>query len=291
MSRAGGGVAPAPRGGWSTIAMRHCKRLPEARRFGRQVAGAALLALGVAALLPGSARASGAPGASPASATADHAAICDQVGARAETASQLPEGLLRAIGRVESGRRTAQGGFAPWPWTLNANGQGRYFETLAEAAAAARGLQAAGIHSIDTGCFQVNLQHHPLAFRTVEDALDPSANATYAAAFLKALRARLGSWEAAVAAYHSATTERGEPYRARVYAAWHNRPSTAAIAAPRPIGPVVIRISGPDISAGGGPVRVWTPSAPGTAPARLAIPAGAMLPASLPPQPIARTSR
>jgi hypothetical protein len=211
------------------------------------------------------------------------ASICDAAGAQAEAAFQLPAGLLRAIGRVESGRRDpATGAVAPWPFTINANGQGRFFDDAASAAAAVRGLQASGTASIDVGCFQVNLMHHPLAFARLEDGFDPTANAAYAATFLSALRQRLGSWEGAVAAYHSATPDRGEAYRARVFAAWHpgaagTGPAAALPAAlppgPRRVTPLVIRISGPDLSGPQAPIRVWAPSRPGTGAALVAMPA------------------
>ena len=44
--------------------------------------------------------------------------------------------VLGAIGTVESGRRDpASGTLTPWPWTVNAEGQGRYFDGKAEAVA------------------------------------------------------------------------------------------------------------------------------------------------------------
>lgn len=212
---------------------------------------------------------------------------CDQAGAQAEASFQLPQGLLRAIGRVESGRRDpATGAFAPWPFTINAAGQGRFFDDAASAAAAVRGLQAAGTASIDVGCFQVNLMHHPFAFARLEEGFDPAANAAYAGAFLSSLRQRLGSWEAAVAAYHSATPERGEAYRARVFAAWNQAGGAAgaipaaamppaAPSGPRRVTPLVIRISGPDLSGPQSPIRVWAPSRPGSGAALVAMPAPA----------------
>jgi hypothetical protein len=242
----------------------HPLPVPEPRRAGPRAAAAAVFLLAASAL------------ATPALATAAtraEPAICDRAGAQTEVALNLPPGLLRAIGRVESGRRDpVSGAFAPWPWTINAAGQGRFFADPESAAAAVRAHQAAGTANIDIGCFQVNLMHHPLAFRRIEDGFDPSANAAYAGAFLVSLRQRLGSWEAAVAAYHSATPERGEAYRARVFAAWGQAvPAPAAPAAHR-AGPVVIRISGPDLSALDASIRVWTPSHPGSAAARVNMP-------------------
>ncbi len=201
----------------------------------------------------------------------------------------LPAGLLRAIGRVESGRRDpASGTFAPWPWTINANGQGRFFDDAASATAAVQALRATGTSSVDIGCFQVNLVHHPLAFRRLADGFDPAGNAAYAGAFLASLRQRLGSWEAAVAAYHSSTPERGEAYRARVYAAWMGggaparaapgatggsaaRLAAARIALAR-VRPVMIHIAGPDLAAPGAVIPVWTPSPRGAAPSHIAMP-------------------
>ena len=229
------------------------------RRRGGQAAAAAL----VMALAAGTA-----------SAGIGDAQTCDQAGAATEARLSLPPGLLRAIGRVESGRRDPiTGSVAPWPWTINANGQGRFFGDAGSAAAAVRAVQASGTASVDIGCYQVNLMHHPLAFPRVEDGFDPAINAAYAGAFLQALRQRHGNWEAAVAAYHSATTERGEAYRTRVYAAWNPGASAVPLPPPRQIGPVVIRIAGPDLSAVDSVIRVWTPSRPGAAPARIAMPA------------------
>ena len=52
-----------------------------------------------------------------------------------------------------------------------------------------RAVQAQGVRSIDIGCMQVNLMHHPNAFATLDAAFDPLANALYAARFLTELRA------------------------------------------------------------------------------------------------------
>ena len=128
--------------------------------------------------------------------------------------------LMAAIARVESGRPDAPGVIHPWPWTINAEGAGQYFATKDAALAAVRALQARSVRSIDVGCMQVNLHHHPTAFATLEQAFDPATNAAYAARFLNALYARTGDWTRATAQYHSATPELGEAYQRRVAAAW-----------------------------------------------------------------------
>jgi hypothetical protein len=145
--------------------------------------------------------------------------LCAQAIAAAETNSGLPPGLLGAIARVETGRRTPTGGVQPWPWSFNAAGEGRYMATRAEAVAEVQARLAAGTRSIDIGCMQVNLLHHPDAFPSVEAGFDPAANVAYAARFLRQLHAQTGDWAAATARYHSATPERGLIYHQRVMAA------------------------------------------------------------------------
>lgn len=154
-------------------------------------------------------------------AQADEGGPCRAAIAVAEREHGIPAGLLQAIGRVESGRRDpASGRFAPWPWTINAEGRGMFFPTREAAIAEVRQLQLGGMRSIDIGCLQVNLRHHPDAFASLEQAFDPLANARYAARFLADLHASRQDWPRAAAHYHSQTPERAEAYRARVMAAW-----------------------------------------------------------------------
>lgn len=167
---------------------------------------------------------------------------CNAAIRTAEREEELPRGLLAAMARVESGRRTAQGGVAPWPWTINARGEGRTFETQGEALHAVRRLQAEGTRLIDVGCLQVNLHHHPQAFASLEDAFSPMANARYAARFLRQLRERTGDWMLAVAHYHSAEAERGGAYRQRVLLALQGTPPPPGLAIalrPPPTSPIM----------------------------------------------------
>jgi hypothetical protein len=73
------------------------------------------------------------------------------------------------------------------------------------------------VHLIDVGCMQVNLQFHPNAFRSLEEAFDPTANVAYAAGFLQQLGAETnGDWNLATGFYHSHTPELAAAYRNRV---------------------------------------------------------------------------
>lgn len=173
-----------------------------------------------------------APLAASVSARAQTAGLaCLQAATGAEREAGIPAGLLAAIGQIESGRRDAlTGRMLPWPWAINSQGQGRWFESAEDAARVVVSLQARGVRSIDMGCFQVNAQHHAAAFATLGEAFDPVSNARYAARFLTELRGRTGSWEAAVAAYHSSTPGVGDSYRDRVLAAWQGPPATTVAA-------------------------------------------------------------
>jgi hypothetical protein len=121
-----------------------------------------------------------------------------------------------------------------WPWTVNAEGQGSFYDTKAQAVAAVRALQARGVRSIDVGCMPVNLMHHPDAFASLEAAFDPTANAAYAARFLRDLHAQGGAqggdWSRAVTLYHSATPNLAADYQRSVLAVWpvERRPAGGA---------------------------------------------------------------
>jgi len=156
------------------------------------------------------------------------AVSCAQAAAVAEARAGIPAGLLLAIGVVESGRTNAAGVRAPWPFAIQSGGVGRFLANAEDAVAAVQALQVAGVQSIDVGCFQINLLHHPNDFPDLASGFDPLANALAAARFLVSLRDELGAWEPAVAAYHSRTETLGTPYRDLVLAAWHGAPAPAA---------------------------------------------------------------
>ena len=160
---------------------------------------------------------------------ADPSLACRQAIAAAEREHRLPAALLHAIGRVESGRPDPRtGGVVSWPWTINAEGLGRFFDSKEAAVAAVRALRARGVTVIDVGCMQVNLHHHPRAFASLEEAFDPLANARYAGLFLARLRQDARDWETAAARYHSRTPERAEAYKSKVLAAWPGMARRAA---------------------------------------------------------------
>jgi hypothetical protein len=148
------------------------------------------------------------------------AALCAAAIARAEQHRSFPPGLLPTIGKVESGRPiTSMGDVRAWPWTIEADGTGLYFESKAAAVAWARQGLARGVRFMDVGCMQVDLQMHPNAFATLEDAFDPIINAEYAAKYLQSLAVEAGgNWNIATGLYHSHTPDLAASYRNRVAA-------------------------------------------------------------------------
>jgi hypothetical protein len=176
----------------------------------------------------------GSAGALPLSLTASSPGEqCRIAIATAERGHGVPPQLLASIGRVESGRRDpGSGTWGAWPWTINAEGQGSYFDTKAEAIQAVQALQARGVRSIDVGCMQVNLMHHPNAFPNLDMAFEPAVNADYAARFLIELHDQTGDWAKATADYHSADPAEGGPYAAKVISVWPEEQRKAAVAPP-----------------------------------------------------------
>jgi hypothetical protein len=161
----------------------------------------------------------------------------------AERATGVPTGLLLAIGKRESGQYDAQaGGVLPWPWAVNNAGEGHLFLSRQEAISYVAEALKSGSRSVDVGCFQINLQYHPQAFATLEEAFDPSANAAYAARFLTELYGQTASWATAVAYYHSANAERGVPYRDAVLATWRGLVTDSIVPARPPTGPLRIEM-------------------------------------------------
>ncbi|WP_420585361.1 lytic transglycosylase domain-containing protein [Ruegeria sp.] len=142
------------------------------------------------------------------------AGLCDNAARRAALSEGVPLDVMRAIARVETGR-VRDGLLEPWPWTINVEGQGFWFTSEYEAKTYVFNIFKAGKRSFDIGCFQINYRWHGKAFRSIDAMFDPDENATYAAQFLNDLYAELGSWPAAVGAYHSRTPSLAKAYSGR----------------------------------------------------------------------------
>jgi hypothetical protein len=161
----------------------------------------------------------------------DPGSQCDRAAELAARQTGVPLAVLMAITRAETGR--GKGGvLVPWPWTVNMEGAGRWFDTEQEARAYVEDSRARGARSFDIGCFQINHLWHGKAFASVEDMFDPARNARYAAEFLKSLYAETGSWPAAAGAYHSRTPDRSARYAERFVRIHDSLPAAGAPVAP-----------------------------------------------------------
>jgi len=142
---------------------------------------------------------------------------CEKAIKIAEEKYQIPQGLLQAIGIVESGKKNTH---KPWPWSVGTTKKSHYPSSKETAISLAKKLQATGIKNIDVGCMQINLKAHPKAFKHLKDAFDPHKNVTYAAKLIKFLKTKKNTWNDVIGLYHSNKKKFYSPYKKRVYLAW-----------------------------------------------------------------------
>ena len=142
------------------------------------------------------------------------AVACQKSSDMAAIRHRVPVPVMRAITLTETGRKR-NGRVKPWPWTVNMEGKGIWFETRPEAEAYVLREHGRGARSYDIGCFQINFRWHGQAFSSPLEMFEPAKNADYAAAFLRALYDEFGDWSVAAGAYHSRNPKYATRYRAR----------------------------------------------------------------------------
>lgn len=148
------------------------------------------------------------------SATQNLSHICDQAAVYAAQETGVPVSVLQAITLTETGRKR-NGVIRPWPWTVNMEGEGVWFENEDDARAYVYKNYKRGARSFDVGCFQINYKWHGQEFASIEEMFDPNPNALYAANFLLQLFREKGDWSGAAGAYHSRTQKYAEKYEKR----------------------------------------------------------------------------
>jgi soluble lytic murein transglycosylase-like protein len=142
---------------------------------------------------------------------------CSKIFPFFERKFQIPANTLHSIALQESGKKHKKYKLkVAWPWAVNVEGQGYYFDSKKEAISFVKKQIMQGKESIDVGCMQINLKHHLDAFDSLNQAFDPKHNIAYGAKFLKSKYDQLGSWHKAIAHYHSATHELGSKYKQEV---------------------------------------------------------------------------
>ncbi len=129
----------------------------------------------------------------------------------------LPKNILHSISLQETRKSSKlQKEGVMWPWTVNTQGRGYYFDSKQEAISFVKKKQKQGVKSIDVGCMQINLKHHPKAFGSLEQAFNPRDNIEYAAKMLKNNYHQTKNWQRAVGNYHSKLATRSYRYQASV---------------------------------------------------------------------------
>jgi hypothetical protein len=213
------------------------RRRPSVRRR-----AALLLALALSLLMPSKVEAAPHDGF-----------LCTDAISTAERRHGLPEGLLLALALTETGRYVDRAR-TPWPWSVNAGGEGVWFADRNAALEHARRLQGHGVDSVDIGCMQVNLLWHRAAFDSLEAAFEPRANVDYAARHLASLRERSRDWLEAAGRYHSWDDARAKGYLERLRANWaavlHDTGRRMALLPAAP-GRMTLRFALPPASHGG----------------------------------------
>jgi hypothetical protein len=204
--------------------------------------------------------------------------LCSETAAQVEAKLGLPKHLLGAVSLAETGRAGPNRQISAWPWTVHDGARGYYFATREEAVDFVRNTRFDGQRSIDVGCMQVNLRHHPRAFTSVSMGFDPKANIEYAAGFLVDLALKSGSWEEAIAKYHTQNPGVDEDYAPKVLAFLARE--RARSASPGSVSPKLVRagsLRGSQVvkvaSAQPAPLRFVIASAAEAAPAAPSVPA------------------
>jgi soluble lytic murein transglycosylase-like protein len=124
--------------------------------------------------------------------------VCEREMTEAAKRYDVPLAVLYAVGMTETGNRGSL-----QPLALNLQGPSFFAANLRDALRRFEEARKSGVKLIDIGCMQINHHYHSSQFHSLEAMFDPHENVDYAARFLKALRAREGSWTLAAARYHA----------------------------------------------------------------------------------------
>ena len=116
-------------------------------------------------------------------AEADDSLVCDRISQIASQQTGVPISVLKAISLTETGRKRGAE-FRPWPWTVNMEGKGVWFDNEDDARSFVYKHFKRGARSFDVGCFQINYKWHHQNFNSLDEMFDPLINGLYAARFL-----------------------------------------------------------------------------------------------------------
>lgn len=133
--------------------------------------------------------------------------------------SDVPSEILYAIGLQESG--TTLGGqrnYAPWPWVLNVNNEGRYFKSKEDARAALAREVERGNRNVAVGMLQIHLRYNGYRVDNPLALLEPAVNLRVAAEVLRECGKTYRDTFSKVACYYSGDVDAaGHSYATQVF--------------------------------------------------------------------------
>ena len=144
----------------------------------------------------------------------DAGQACQAAAVQASAETGVPVDVLVAISMIETAEEPAQPD--AWPWTVATDEVRLRFPTRDDAVAYLGGIDSDATSTLEVGCFQLDLIRHARGFESAERALDPHANALYAARLLVELHREKGSWPLAAGTFHSRSIAQARSYAAAV---------------------------------------------------------------------------
>ncbi len=139
-----------------------------------------------------------------------------------ETAEGVDPHLLYAIAIAESQKYFTGGFIRPWPWSVNVEGKGHYFDTRAEAEQFVDELFSQGLKSIDIGPMQINTYWHGHRVSDPKDLFSLSTAISVSSDILKeAMDSSPSDQALGIGRYHTWSDEqRARSYGSRVIKYW-----------------------------------------------------------------------
>jgi hypothetical protein len=143
-------------------------------------------------------------------------------GTQWETFATVDPNLLYAVAIAESQKYFAGGFIRPWPWAVNVDGKGHYFDTRSEAETFVDELIKSGKTNMDIGPLQVNTYWHGHRVGNPKDLFSLSTAVTVASNILQeAMNSSPKDPELGIGRYHTWSDEsRAREYGKRVLKYW-----------------------------------------------------------------------
>ena len=144
--------------------------------------------------------------------------VCQNLAEKFGRQFKIPNKLLSSISIVESGT-VKENKLISWPWTLNVDGEAKYFKTKEETVNFLES-NLKKFKNIDVGCMQISTKYHLQKFNNVSELINPENNVKYAAKYLRKLFHTHKTWNEAISRYHSSIPSRKKNYLSKVHYFW-----------------------------------------------------------------------